>query len=105
MNVKHFIFPECECNKEGADVCDQLTGVCTCKPGWIGEKCEGKLKQKYVYIRLQMQLSWIHNYSFNQIMNVIRKIVCRDMSTIKQGVLVHTCKPHCKYLSHNPNDF
>ena len=41
------IFAECECNEEGsanANACHQTTGACTCKAGWFGNKCQGKLK-------------------------------------------------------------
>ena len=45
LRVKSHIFPECNCNVRGStnkNACDQTTGFCTCKPGWIGNKCQGK---------------------------------------------------------------
>ena len=41
------IFAECGCNEEGSangNVCHQTTGACSCKPGWFGKQCQGKLK-------------------------------------------------------------
>ena len=68
----NWIFPECGCNMEGStsNVCDQTTGACTCKPGWLGDKCEGKLKTEIYsrFQRIQMQLSWIHNYSVSYLL-------------------------------------
>ena len=45
--MRDLIFVECECNEEGSandKACHQTTGVCTCKAGFHGDKCEGKLK-------------------------------------------------------------
>ena len=45
--MRDLIFTECECNEEGSGndgACHQTTGVCTCKAGWFGNKCQGKLK-------------------------------------------------------------
>ena len=45
--MRNLIYAECECNEEGStndNACHQTTGVCTCKPGWHGYKCQqGKL--------------------------------------------------------------
>ena len=41
------MFSECECNEKGNandNLCHQTTGVCTCKAGVFGNKCQGKLK-------------------------------------------------------------
>ena len=38
-----------------SNVCDQTTGACTCKPGWIGDKCEGKLKTETNTVSAAMQ--------------------------------------------------
>ena len=44
--MRNTIFAECECNEEGVteSICDSKTGACSCKPGWFGNKCQGKLK-------------------------------------------------------------
>ena len=45
ISVSPFSLVECDCNEEGTingNVCNQVTGACTCKPGRSGEKCEGK---------------------------------------------------------------
>ena len=44
--MRNLIFAECECNKDGVteSICDIKTGDCSCKPGWFGKKCQGKLK-------------------------------------------------------------
>ena len=36
-------FAECPFFEEHS-IYDEQTDTCTCKPGWIGDKCEGKLK-------------------------------------------------------------
>ena len=41
--VTSLVFAECECSREGV-LCDKTTGACTCKAGWFGELCQGKLK-------------------------------------------------------------
>ena len=41
--VRHLVFAECECSREGV-LCDKTTGACTCKAGWFGELCQGKQK-------------------------------------------------------------
>ena len=55
------IFPECGCNMEGStsNVCDQTNGACLCKPGWLGDKCEGELKTETNsrFQSIQIQLS------------------------------------------------
>ena len=40
---RNLVFAECECSREGV-LCDKTTGACTCKAGWFGELCQGKLK-------------------------------------------------------------
>ena len=38
---------ECECYEKGTtngNLCDQTTGACSCKAGYFGEKCLGKIK-------------------------------------------------------------
>ena len=42
-----FLFSDYECYEAGSlhgNVYDQTTGSCTCKKGWIGDKCQGSLK-------------------------------------------------------------
>ena len=43
IKVRNLVFAECECSREGV-LCDKTTGACTCKAGWLGELCHGKLK-------------------------------------------------------------
>ena len=36
---------ECECDEEGSangKICHQMSGTCNCKPGWEGQRCDGK---------------------------------------------------------------
>ena len=40
---RNLVFAECECSREGV-LCDKTTGACSCKAGWFGELCQGKLK-------------------------------------------------------------
>ena len=46
MWIRKFIFAECGCTKEGSanDACDKTSGECSCRPGWLGNKCQSKLK-------------------------------------------------------------
>ena len=38
------LFAECnKCFKDNS-ICDEETRVCTCKPEWTGDKCQGKPK-------------------------------------------------------------
>ena len=58
------IFAECECNKEGSangKVCHQTSGVCTCKPGWFGKKCQGKMKLNVASKKTVFQHLFINN--------------------------------------------
>ena len=41
--MRNLVFAECECSREGV-LCDKTTGACSCKAGWFGELCQGKLK-------------------------------------------------------------
>ena len=39
-------FTEYQCNKEGSIYgfeYDLQTNICACKPGWVGQKCDGKI--------------------------------------------------------------
>ena len=43
--ITHKICLECGCNEEGdanGNNCLQTSGACTCKSGYIGDKCQGK---------------------------------------------------------------
>ena len=60
--MRNLIYAECECNEEGStndNACHQTTGVCTCKPGWHGYKCQ-QGKQKSVTHRMNICLSDHH---------------------------------------------
>ena len=38
--ISLWFFIECQCNREGTESCDHMTGVCTCKPGIEGALCD-----------------------------------------------------------------
>ena len=41
-----FLLGKCECDLDGSangNLCDIQTGVCTCKGGFSGDNCEGKI--------------------------------------------------------------
>ena len=61
------IFSECDCNEKGSKniTCNQTSGACTCKSGWIGDKCQGNLNllQKSTSMQKERTLI-IHHYSY-----------------------------------------
>ena len=44
-----FFFSDCECDNKGSSglSCDDVNGKCTCKLGYIGDKCDSCLSSYY----------------------------------------------------------
>ena len=63
MQIRYLIFAECGCNEEGSvnDACDQTSGQCTCKPGFSGIRCQGKLNLN-TKINFKAKMYKTHDY-------------------------------------------